>query len=195
MGSHVWLLFMWVLGIQTGVPKLVQRALLPIKAPPQLPASRTLRQGNVPGRRWEIHREREAEDGGLCMTAGKDPLPPEEMCEEGFPLRLCGRSLALFTPWVQTSRLKNCERTLSFPTKFVMTATGKKSNSPRAAPAFGIIPLLLNQDVTATEKFRADRLLQDESLLLFNKDFLAHFSHAEGTEQDRPGPCLSSAYN
>lgn len=76
-----------------------------------------------------------------------------------------------------------------------MTATGNEYNTPRAAPVLGIVLLLLNQDVSAMEKFGADRLLQDESFPLFNKDFLVHFPHATGTEQDRPGPLLSSAYN
>lgn len=62
-----------------------------------------------------------------------------------------------------------------------MTATGNEYNSLRAAPVLGIVPLLLlNQDVSAMEKFRADRLLQDESFPPFNKDFLAHFPHAVG---------------
>lgn len=72
-----------------------------------------------------------------------------------------------------------------------MTATGSEYSSPRAALVLGIVPVMLNQDVSATEKFRADRLLQDEPFLLFNKDFLAHSPYAVGTEQDRPGSWLN----
>lgn len=46
----------------------------------------------------------------------------------------------------------------------------------------GIVLQLLNQDVSAMEEFRVDRLLQDESFPLFNKDFLALLLDAIGIE-------------
>lgn len=59
----------------------------------------------------------------------------------------------------------------------------REESSPRAALVLSIALLLpLNQDVSAMEELRVDRLLQDEPFPLFNKDFLALPLHAVGTE-------------
>ena len=99
-------------------------------------------------------------------------------CGEGQPYSHDG--------WAQTSRGKNWERALSFTAKFVVVhyeSYNREESSPRAALVLGIELLPpLNQDVSAVEELRVDRLLQDEPFPLFNKDFVALLLHAVGTE-------------
>lgn len=58
----------------------------------------------------------------------------------------------------------------------------KRVQLPEGCPRLGIVLLLLNQDVSAMEEFRVDRLLQEESLPLFSKDFPALLLRAIGIE-------------